>query len=466
MEDLEYSGFWWLPSTPENEVPGTLKLSNSGRINLELMGSFQDRTEQNLGFHTHPIVLGVTKGKLITLYECSGIEPGFSIPGFRSQEYRAKTAFIGAHFTEPSEIRFHKASIEYSYLPDWYGVSSPSGDFVVGDNGIINGYQLNYAYPPEIRVTTAQATISIQHTWARRGNPLEQTISHSALMLIETQEELALKEWDSRFIYPIQNFLSLATNQPNSLESIEVFSSYGTRPPLFQSNVQEYPIKVVFQKSYSGSKREKPLFTNDMLFSFQDIDDFGRIIERWLEISNELDSVCNLFFSIRYSPQMYLENQFLNVSQALESYHRRRIGNQELLEEEHTERIESIVSKTPEEHKEWLEQRLKYSNEPSFRKRIKDLINIAGEVILPLIDNKKAFVNKVYETRNYYTHYDLSLKQRATTGKELYWVIQSLSFLIQVCFLRELGFSSEKSTELISRNEQYQYHRNRRIYEI
>lgn len=465
MEDLEYNGFWCLPSTPENEVPGTLKLSSSGRINLELMGSFPNRAEQNLRFHTHPIILGVTKGKLITLHECSGTEPGFSMPGFGSQEYRARTAFIGAHFTEPSEMRFHKVSVEYSYLPDWYGVSSPPDDFVVGDNGIISGYQLNYTYPPETRVTTAQATISIGHTWARRGNPLEQTISQSALMLIETQEELVLNEWNSRFIHPIQNFLSLATNQPNSLKSLEVYSNSGTRAPL-DSNVQQYPITVVFPKSYSESRREKPLFTEDMLFSFQDIDDFGRTIERWLEISNELDSVCNLFFSIRYSPQMYLENQFLNVSQALESYHRRRLGNHELPEQEHKKRLESIVSQTPEEHKEWLEQRLKYSYEPSFRKRIKDLVSRGTEIILPLVGNKKAFINKVYETRNYYTHYDLSLKERATRGNELYWVIQSLSFLIQVCFLQELGFSSEKSTELIRRNEQYQCHLNKRIYEI
>lgn len=465
MEDIEYSGFWWLPSNLENQIPGTLKLSSSGKINLELMGSFPNRVEQNLRFHTHPIILGVTKGKLITLHECRGTEPGFSMPGFGSQEYRASTAFIGAHFTEPSEMRFHKVSVEYSYLPDWYGVSSPSGDFVVGDDGIIRGYQLDYTYPPETRVTTAQATISIRNTWSRRGNPLEQTISQSASMWIETQEELILSEWNSRFIHPIQNFLSLATNQPNYLKNIEVYSNYGTRPAL-DSNVQQYPIKVVFHKSYSEKKQEKPLLIEDMLFSFQDLDDFGKIIEKWLEISNELDSVCNLFFSIRYSPEMYLENQFLNVSQALESYHRRRMRNEELPKAEHEKRLEEIMAQAPKEYGEWLEQRLGYSNEPNFRKRIKEIVDMGSDVIVPLIGKKKDFVNKVYNTRNYYTHYDLSLKESAVKGSELYWVIQSLSFLIQVCFLKDLGFSSEKRTKLICRNEQYQSHLNKRIYVI
>ncbi len=81
-----------------------------------------------------------------------------------------------------------------------------------------------------------------------------------------------------------------------------------------------------------------------MLFSLYDIESqFSLIMQRWFNSFEELDSVFNLFFSIKYKPDMYLENQFINLAQAAESYHRRRINNQALPNEEYQRRIEVVL---------------------------------------------------------------------------------------------------------------------------
>ncbi len=42
-------------------------------------------------------------------------------------------------------------------------------------------------------------------------------------------------------------------------------------------------------------------------------------------------------------------------------------------------------------------------------------------------------------------------------GEELFRLCQKLEFLLQACFLSELGCTPEKCEQLISRNTEYQY---------
>lgn len=39
-EKFEKAGYFWLPTTPAEKVPGTLKISESGEAELEIIGVF------------------------------------------------------------------------------------------------------------------------------------------------------------------------------------------------------------------------------------------------------------------------------------------------------------------------------------------------------------------------------------------------------------------------------------------
>ena len=40
---------------------------------------------------------------------------------------------------------------------------------------------------------------------------------------------------------------------------------------------------------------------------------------------------------------------------------------------------------------------------------------------------------------------------------DLFWLSQTLSFLVQVCMIRELGFSAERCVDIFANNQEYQY---------
>jgi predicted secreted protein len=153
---------------------------------------------------------------------------------------------------------------------------------------------------------------------------------------------------------------------------------------------------------------------------------------------------------------MYLEDKFLSTVHAIESYHRRTMKNFELPEKQHKKRIEEILNAVPHEHKDWLENKLAYSNEPGLRRRLKEILEKFADVLNDFIPDKDLFIHKVVTTRNYLIHYDEKLKEQSAKREELYYLTQKIKILIEICLLKELGFTSDNIKSLISRNRRYQ----------
>jgi hypothetical protein len=193
-----------------------------------------------------------------------------------------------------------------------------------------------------------------------------------------------------------------------------------------------------------------------MLFSLPDIgDSFDSLLTRWFSVSEQLDSVCNLVFSIRFAPPTYLEHGFINTVQALESYHRRRFNNQVLSTEEFRRRLRAITESVPHDLKSWLKQKLGRANEPSLRERLEELVDHVGEIAEPLIGDKHEFAKSVADNRNYRTHFDKSLKKRVSTPPALRRITDVLTVLIEACLLMEMGMDRDLMLRLFQRNQRY-----------
>ncbi len=461
MESLELLGVWWIPAQQPNAIAGILTFSHQEGFNLNLIGMFKPVQALPL-VQTQPIILGVTQeGKAVTLQDCVEVNTQLNFGGsfsFSKQQFKAQSAYIGTHFAYPQEVRFYKVALQYSYLPAWAKLPWLQEQVIPNESGKLGKHEFAYTPPPEVMATTAKGTITVTSTFHTTNDLLQEVnLRHSVWLEIETQEELALENWLAQFINPFQNLLNLGTHRPNSIRTIHAYSKQHniTRP---DGSIRENPIQVLFQQYYYENEPSEKLREHEMLFTLQDIiHDFSQVIEKWLRIADDLDSVCNLFFGIQYNERLYLEQRFLNIIQAVESYHRRRSDKQDLPEEKHQQRIEAILAGTPQEYKKWLTDKLKYSNELNLRKRLKDLLdsNSVNKVILPLVRKKNAFVDKVVNTRNFFTHYDPSLERGVARGVELYRLTQILALLLEACFLNELGFSSQQSVELFQKNSDY-----------
>ncbi|OLE53288.1 MAG: hypothetical protein AUG51_13805 [Acidobacteria bacterium 13_1_20CM_3_53_8] len=455
MDDVEYSGLWWLPSNPENKVAGTLIFSNQDGIELRLIGSlegFEDLNNNNL-YQVHSVIWGLTDGgKSITLSECLAAGLKIGLPGFVSRDYRIHLCFLSAHLTE-EQLRFRRLIVEYSRLADWVRTSGLT--MTIYDNEP-NKRQFNYTLPDEEKAVTSKGTVSIDFSFNATGDFFDEMhLRQFISMEIEANGDYSFDDLMLRYIRPFQNFLTLATTKPNSIVRVQVFSKHISFEKSDGSGVVETPIEVIFPQRYLEAKQDKLLIPNYMLFTLHDIEDFQGTIERWLNVSDELDSVCNLFFGVMYNSSMYVEQEFLNIVQAVESYHRRRMKNNVLPKEQHKARVEAILSGITDEHKDWLKELLTYSNEPRLKHRLLELADKADIILSPLITDKEEFAKKVKNTRNYFTHYDPSLKAKAAHGSELYLLTIKLSYMLQACFLLELGFSQEKCIEVFRRNQGY-----------
>jgi hypothetical protein len=456
MENVKYSGLWWLPSNPDRKVAGTLTFSNLDGIELSLIGSLETSLVEGFGnvYHTHPVILGLTAdGKRITLGGCraAGLSVGF--PGFMTRGYRVRLCFVGGHLSE-EQLQFKKVIVRYSRLPDWVRTS---GLTVTKYEDDPHRLDLSYSLPDEVEAITDRGKVSIDFSFNTAGDPLDEVrLRQSVSLVIEADHEYDFGGLMVRFIRPFQNFLSLATARPNSILDVEVYSEHVRIVTLGGSVGSETPVHVIFQQRHSEAKPDKTLIPDDMLFTLHDAgDNFQGMVGRWLGLSEELDSVCNLFFGVQYTPDMYPENQFLNIAQAVESYHRRRFNNHVLPKAEHRARKREIISTVDARHREWLEGILAYSNEPRLEHRVRELVASVHETLSPLIPVAEDFARRVKDTRNYYTHYDKRLTEKAAKGADLFWLTRQLSYLLQACMLNELGFTAERSAQLFNRNQSF-----------
>jgi hypothetical protein len=99
----------------------------------------------------------------------------------------------------------------------------------------------------------------------------------------------------------------------------------------------------------------------------------------------------------------------------------------------------------PNPLKQRLSDYLNYGNEFSLRKRLKQLLNGLREATRKKITPKEeGFVDSVVCTRNYLTHYNEELKDKATTDLESQFNLNGkLRALISILLLREAGLSED-----------------------
>jgi hypothetical protein len=93
-----------------------------------------------------------------------------------------------------------------------------------------------------------------------------------------------------------------------------------------------------------------------------------------------------------------------------------------------------------------LKGELAWSNDLKLAQRIEHVLSGCPNVAARIVGDEgvDAFVRVVKWTRNYYTHYDPSGKERAATeGRDMHRLTVQLRAVLETAFLLELGFDCE-----------------------
>ena len=435
MEAMEMTGAWWVPSKGQSKAPGILTFSEEEGLRLKV--------SKPLGSYRQKIILGSVGGKPVTLHDCyetRSSSRGFSII---SQEFSVDTGFLGISATQPAQVRFRKAVFDFTDLIDWAAVTGMQMKISS------KGYTLKYRRPDDININLPDGTLKLGLSGAYPlGASPETTVRESASWELITRKGKRIEDLLSAYITPLWNLLRLASMRENTIEKFTVYRKPSDRPG--------QAIQVIFKTGYNPRK-VRALSRPEMLFSLAQIRDIGSdVLRQWLQIHSKITAVIDNLVGPPSGSKIRLTRRFLDLAQAAEVYHRLFFSPQtDIPEKEHQERMDEILSTAPAAHRQWLKEKLTYSNEPSLRRRLRGLLAEANTIMSPIFpDNKKRriFIQKVVSIRNELTH---RLNTAATRPEDLFCLSEILFFLVSACLLIRAGLPKRRLVKFFRNNYRY-----------
>ena len=231
------------------------------------------------------------------------------------------------------------------------------------------------------------------------------------------------------------------------------------------------PIKIVNGKpiydEYELLLKHRPVETtpekvthHDMLFCLGDLHPKpANYVRSYYEKQDRLEPVSNLLFLTVYYPDMVLPQQLLVLANAVEAYHRAFIGGKYQLDSDYQVGLQKLLEEAlpadlDSDFRTSLKNKLRYLNEYSLRKRVKDICEKFEPLLSGLLGSPKRFAEEIANLRNRLTHQDPTTnnQQSEIDWKDFFVKCEQLGLMLEVCLLHEIGFSFEGITNLLPRN--------------
>lgn len=437
--DLVYKGIFWPPQADNKKTHGVLKISKNGQPTVELIG---DAGEFPLTLHQGGREIDRLHGALesgdsVTLDNCSYQYQHFGhLP---QSTIRVERVFIGHNYAPEEHIKFYKLIFSVEGLDKWLNLSGL-------EFPLSNEYKLSIGYtPPEavsfIPAKGIKGTIKWEWNVIPRNSNSIIAIEEHPYIEIEAEEEADFLQL-SEIIFSLNNFFCFALDATVTLTSLSGFSK-NIKMTRFDGNQFESPIRI-FSQTLPFSDIQPELDPTSFLFGFpvvsKRLDD---VFLNWISYFDKAHPVIGLYLASKIDNGAYIERSFLSVVQALEVMQRRKSTKTSMSTEEF-ETIKSVLMDAcPSKRKKWLKGRLKYANEISLRDRLAQLL----EPFRDLYGDKKtldSLLIDVTNARNYLTHYDPKLEDKAPSLIELYHLNQKMEALCQLHLLSVIGFADDE----------------------
>lgn len=454
-DEYRRSGYFWLPSNEERRIPGTLTIADGGDIELEVVGLFGSGLE---AFHEagnfQRIVGHVEKDGFVTLEGCFYTRKNISFGGVSKSTLRVHAVFAGAAFGQGEQVLLNTLQFSVEGLDEWLGITG------IGANLQAEELRLTITYTPpkEISIDLDNGMkLVITFLWTAPKIPCltEAKVTQKAYLRLISDEMRHFEEFRS-IAHKLTTLLCFAINRTVSLEEVAA-TSEDLQQDIGNGRKRCLPIKVYYP-SLPFSDGKPKIASHMMLFRFANIkDDFECVINSWLDAYETFEPALNLYFASITGAHRYVDHKFLSLAQGLETYHRRTSDATCMGEAEFRDLVDCLLEQCPEKRKEWLKGRLKYCNELSLARRLKEIIEPFKKHFGNSKDRER-FVRNVVDTRNYLTHYDDFLKMQACSGTELFTLYQKLEACFQLVLLQVLGFSNDDIEHILEEHLAWKLH--------
>ena len=449
----DYRGIWWLPSDPTQRLTGTLRGTNGGSCALDVLGSFYRRSDLNEMFQPE-IVLGHSdSGTKLTLYKCSETTHRMSSSGFDISILEPHAVLIGGHFESLNHVTFRSLSIHYSHLDEWANISG----FKIDLDWNARTVTISHTIPQSVEVNIPDmgtVFIDVRPTWpALCAVQKEATVLQKTYVRIQPAVPLQIESYFG-IMRRVEQFLTLGIS-----DAVTPLSMSGTSDNVSETHngATAYPGIEVYYKPANAPEHPVSVPPHKMLFTYPEVaDKFPDYLARWVANGPALEPVYDLYFGTLYNPRMYLDQRFLSIVHAIEAFHARIHGGLWMSREDYGAIYRTLVNAIPAtlspDHRSSLDNKLKYGNEFSLRKRLKEVVLRWKDVLHEFIPKESAFIDQVVATRNYLTHHDESARDSVAEGDELYGLTERLRLVAEACLLGTIGFPADSIKTLFQKH--------------
>jgi hypothetical protein len=435
-DNVRIQGLWYLPDASNHRIPGIFEFSGESAPRLALSSELAPRTTPEPD--ERDIILGqAASGHLLTLHGCRETERHITEHG-TTVSYEALVAFLGATFETPEAIQFQSMIVTLSDWETWaLGTRGLEAHWLARDS-----YEIRYRRPDPIPLL-ADPAVAI-HFYSKLPALPSSTITVTETAFVR-HEPASVKSWTehTRLFDDVRTFLAFTIDSP-----VVVHDMSGT---LDGPSGREGPPSVVHvlqRRLLPMARRRFP--APSALFLPTRRDDLVDLMQAWIGLRSAVPEVVAAHEAVMYIADPKPEFAFLTYFQALEGLHRYAIGGFETEPDEHERRLVEVLEAIPT-HRDWLKNKLRWSNEVSARNRLRDLSKRLPRTI-ETYGSEARVVSEAVEVRNVLTHPSPGRlgPERARVEK----LAQILKLILEGNLLIEMGLSETEAdtvTWLIAR---------------
>ncbi|EHK2355377.1 hypothetical protein KCK31_000800 [Clostridium perfringens] len=430
---MEYIGYWKLPNET-NEITGVLKYKDD-MIVLELLGSF-DGFNLNINNIGYDIINGFTQdGKEITLSNCVVIDKKISFPGMIKQTFKVDNVLIGKQILSIEDLRINKVIVTFDYLNDWI---EESGAKILREGSkvsFINDGLSTHTYNLKTK------SINISFNFNIKSTPLISEFSYKQQAFVE----IIFNETKSYFdafdeVYNFKDFMAMCIGK--KINYIE----------LKMETEEKKMLNIINKENLNLKAKSENFSVKRPLIMYQDIkNDFELIYNKWTELQENLQPIIDKIIDCDEKYRSFnAQIHFMNTITAIEVFSRRFMSNCKESQEDYEKKIKFILDsiENPEYHK-WLEGKLRYANEPTLSKRLKEIFKETKFLVDISSKYRETISFKIVELRNYYTHFGQD-KTIQLTPIEQFRIYEYLKLVLKILIFKQLNINVE---EIIIKNE-------------
>jgi hypothetical protein len=445
MEAIDEMGLFWLAGHPDDALSGRLVFSPKGGaeggIDLFLVGLFDraawDHRQNDLR------IVGWIGTKQVTLDQAflSASNEG---SGVATSRYRANQLYIGHQFGRDESLEFQMATASFSDFDVWVNDQSTTEEYPSHQTPAPGKpvYTVSFDPPEREKARFSQGTVEMSIRWERTTDDRDSLVWRTWPAITIRYDHIQPMSVVRKDIGRIQDLVTLCLNKSTIMDRLLL-----TRPDVRARSLagtdmgvdQPIELRVPLIRYVEPAKRKKQLEYR-MLLTY---DGLGRLdaVAKWLDASRTFQRSLDSLMSVRFAQQMYAENRYLNVTFASEAFHRISTQSEHATNEEFSKVVDACVAGAPEAHREWLHDRIAFANEPSLRKRMRQLAAKTKSCTRMLIGNVDDWAFVVSGVRNELTH--VGRHSRDFSGGDLRRLSESVFLVTGVAMLIESGVSIE-----------------------